>query len=264
MQYGKVYREMTIVNIKKVLLAPEIASNMKHPVLNGRVKEILIKDLLEPYLYPNMGICTGVIIDSKGNQSKQIDIIIYDKKVLAPLTLSAIEGAIPAESVLATIEVKSMLTNSEMTKSFKNALSVKNLVYDFDDISLTNKFNQHLALLSLDYYIGQRKEEEFNKIAQLGLIEHPSCFIFAFDTKLSEKSINVKLNEFTINNEPTINSLCIANNLTFNLYNSSDYECVKNDGEFENVISFIIAVMRKCNKLSQERIVLPLEKYLEK
>ena len=124
---NKLYRGAVLTNIHKAIKAAENAKSYDHRGLKGRAREIFVANLLEPYLYPTLGICTGIVIDSEDHQSKQIDVIIYDKQIVPPLLLTEAEGIIPYESVLATIEVKTKLTCTELKKSIKNAISVKQL-----------------------------------------------------------------------------------------------------------------------------------------
>jgi hypothetical protein len=85
-------------------------------------------------LSPNVGTCTGIIVDSSGGSSLQIDIIMYDKTLIPSLMFTGEEGIVPIESVLATVEVKSTLTRDELKKSIKNAHSVKNLNANFSEV----------------------------------------------------------------------------------------------------------------------------------
>src|SRR5579862_202739 len=96
--------------IELALSQSEDASELTHPGLKGRAREVFIKDLLTPFLSPNLGTCTGVVVDSHGGSSEQIDIIIYDKTLIPSLLFTGEDGVVPFESVLATIEVKSELT----------------------------------------------------------------------------------------------------------------------------------------------------------
>lgn len=135
---NKLYQELVISNIQKALKDYEAAENYNHPGLKGRAREIFVTNLLKPFLNPTFGICTGIVIDSNNNQSKQIDIIIYDKNVLPPSMLNDNEGIIPIESVLATIEVKTNLDSEELSNSIENARSIKFLKPKFKRTNIKN------------------------------------------------------------------------------------------------------------------------------
>lgn len=60
----------------------------------------------------HFGVGSGVVEDYKGRQSKQTDIIIYDKRLMQPVLLAGDRGIFPIDSVLCVIEVKSELKAS--------------------------------------------------------------------------------------------------------------------------------------------------------
>src|SRR5579864_8403183 len=50
-----------------------------HPGEQGRFNESVVRELLEEFLPKRYSFGTGFVIDSTGQQSRQCDIIIYDK-----------------------------------------------------------------------------------------------------------------------------------------------------------------------------------------
>jgi len=121
---------MVEASIRRALDVAAEAAHLDHDGLRGRAREIFVNDMLTPLLYPTMGTCTGVVIDSEGRQSGQTDVIVFDRRIVPPLLVSASEGMIPAESVLFTIEVKSRLDYGELVKSVKWGCSMKALAFD--------------------------------------------------------------------------------------------------------------------------------------
>lgn len=128
------YTKLAESIIQFALSRSEAASELMHSGIRGRAREIFSKDLLSPFLSPNIGTCTGIIVDSSGGSSLQIDIIIYDKTLIPSLMFTGEEGIVPIESVLATVEVKSILTSDELKKSIINSHSVKNLNANFAEV----------------------------------------------------------------------------------------------------------------------------------
>ncbi|MBI4559216.1 MAG: hypothetical protein HY706_16650 [Candidatus Hydrogenedentes bacterium] len=128
------YTKLAESIIHFALSRSESASELAHPGLRGRAREIFARDLLTPFLSPNIGVCTGIVVDSRGGSSRQIDIIIYDKTLIPSLMFTGEEGIVPIESVLATVEVKSTLTRDEVKKSIQNAHSVKTLDAHFAEV----------------------------------------------------------------------------------------------------------------------------------
>jgi len=91
---------------------------VQHTGLRGRLRELLINNILTPWLPPYVLTGTGTIIEAKNlkRESTQDDIILFDK-TLAPQILgssSANEGIFLYNNVLARIEVKSTVTRGFM------------------------------------------------------------------------------------------------------------------------------------------------------
>lgn len=108
------------------MASAKAAADLQHAGVKGAIREALIADLFRPLLPADFGVSTGVLISSDDKQSAQQDIVVFDRRVLPPLLLEG-PALIPVESALATIEVKSCLTASELRSAQANALTVRNL-----------------------------------------------------------------------------------------------------------------------------------------
>jgi len=111
----------------------EKSSLIDHSLLKGQHREqIVVEQYLKKYLPRKYGISSGIVIDSYGNQSKQQDIIIYDKFNTMHLSGENRDDDeqlyIPIENVFAVIEVKSNLTNEEVADVVEKFESVNRLV----------------------------------------------------------------------------------------------------------------------------------------
>jgi hypothetical protein len=85
---------------------------------DGRAKEVLA--FLEKRLPATYGLCFGTeIVDFADARSGETDIVIYDKA--RNCLLSEKPNLLPAEALLAVIEVKSRLTKAELRKCFASA-----------------------------------------------------------------------------------------------------------------------------------------------
>lgn len=116
-------REAALVAISKV------PANAGHPLHKGTPREAFIKEFLENHLPSNVSIGTGEIIDSNAeiNQHRnQFDIVIY-KRNYPKLDFGGGISGFLIESVIATIEVKSLLTSQELKKAVKAAHNAKQL-----------------------------------------------------------------------------------------------------------------------------------------
>lgn len=119
------YRKIAKSIIEFALAQSAAATELPHAGFRGRVREIFVRNLLTPFLSPNVGTCTGVVVDSEGGCSRQVDVIVYDRNLIPSLMFTGEEGIVPIESVLATVEVKSRLTKDELVSAIRNAHSVK-------------------------------------------------------------------------------------------------------------------------------------------
>lgn len=102
-------------------------ASVSHSATRGAGHEQIWGRWLERYLPTRYSVGTGFVIDSKGQQSLQQDIILFDRQY-SPLLLNK-DGIlfVPAEAVYAIIEVKSNLGNAELKDAAKKIASVKAL-----------------------------------------------------------------------------------------------------------------------------------------
>jgi len=93
----------------------------------GRFREAVLSEFLRPFLPPRYGLSSGEIFSSDGEQSAQIDIVIYDDIFSTILFRDKPDQLFPAESVFGSIEVKSYLSADELRTASANIRSVKSL-----------------------------------------------------------------------------------------------------------------------------------------
>lgn len=107
----------------------EARSAIPHALSKGQALEESLRTFLRQQLPASIGITTGLIFDSCGAFSKQLDVILYDVATTPMIFESPEHGTrvVPAEGVIAVIEVKTRLRPSMLDDIFANASSVKNL-----------------------------------------------------------------------------------------------------------------------------------------
>lgn len=115
-------------------IAEEMSSSFKtmasvsHAPTRGGGHESIWCEWLRKYLPQRYSVSPGFIIDSKGNQSLQQDLIVFDRQY-SPLLLNKDEVLfVPAEAVYAVVEVKSNLTPAELRDALKKIASAKELL----------------------------------------------------------------------------------------------------------------------------------------
>lgn len=132
---------------------------LSQPGLKGESFEEIFRKFLRDYLPKSLDISTGILIDSKGNQSRQLDVIISDTAKTPIFFSSGKIRVIPVECVYTIIEVKSYLNAQELTKVFINMKSVRNLVKTAfiksvgPIISTLNLYGREWEIWPINYYV---------------------------------------------------------------------------------------------------------------
>ncbi len=93
----------------------EEATQFKHKTLRGGEREQGVRQFLNDQLPSRLKVITGEAIDRFGNTSSQLDVMVYDSALNSPFAGES-SGLLPAEALLAIVEVKTKLTRSEWKK----------------------------------------------------------------------------------------------------------------------------------------------------
>jgi len=218
-----------ITKIEGAIAEAKRASDLDHTYLIGRVREIVVQNLIRPLLSSRFDIATGKITDSNGNHSTETDIIIYSKELIPPLMFTSDFGLIPKESVFAVIEVKSKLTKEEIRKTIENFKKLDNL-----------KMNS-------GFYSSDSHESQERKIP--GIIKS----IFAFDTDLTEKTDIERMKETLIEmnlNIPNFSSFCVVKKgyWTFDHMVNKNWKNISPSDEFDEIISYLSSLVNGLNQ----------------
>jgi hypothetical protein len=108
----------------------KIPSNSGHSLHKGTPREAFIREFLESHLSENVAIGTGEIIDANsrpGMPRNQFDIVVY-KKNYPKLDFGGGINGFLIESVISTIEVKSVLTQIDLEQAINAAICSKTLI----------------------------------------------------------------------------------------------------------------------------------------
>jgi len=113
-------------NREALLKYSKMVSIAEHTGNLGTAREAIISSFLEENLPQFIQYHSGEIFDSEENRSGQIDIVLHP--ITAPkLHLYGAINLFPAETVLATMEVKSMLNKKAVYEALGNCNKVKAL-----------------------------------------------------------------------------------------------------------------------------------------
>lgn len=114
---------------RSIIEMARIQNAAGHSLHKGTPREIFIKNFLENHLGKTVSFGTGEILDFESKPKKprnQHDIVIY-RNEFPKLDFHGGITAFLAESVVATIEVKSTLTYGRLKSSIQSAMTCKNL-----------------------------------------------------------------------------------------------------------------------------------------
>jgi hypothetical protein len=99
---------------KQLWIEFEKSNAFTHRGVKGAAREGSIASFLQAHLPERFAVTTGQAIDSQDRESTQLDLIVYDRNLSAPLLRGTDRGdLVPAEALLAVIEAKSRLTKTE-------------------------------------------------------------------------------------------------------------------------------------------------------
>ena len=98
-----------------------------HPVTKGDASERVWLDLLKTYLPRRYQAETAHVVDSAGNFSQQIDIVIFDRQYSPFIFHFEGQMIVPAESVYAAFEAKQTINAGQVAYAQEKVASVRTL-----------------------------------------------------------------------------------------------------------------------------------------
>lgn len=123
------YRSQLKRSVEKALTRYADSGDLDHPGLKGRVREIAVRDIIEPLLFEHLKTGTGQLTDHKGNVSAQVDCAVYSTRHLPPILFEQGLGLFPVDATLFAVEIKSRLSSDELRRAAKVARSFRKLIY---------------------------------------------------------------------------------------------------------------------------------------
>jgi hypothetical protein len=104
-----------------------VRATFGHPGTKGNANEAVWLELLEKYLPKRYQAATAHIVDSHGNFSQQIDVVVFDRQYSPFIFNYQGETIIPAESVYAVFEAKQTANAKLVTYAQEKVASVRKL-----------------------------------------------------------------------------------------------------------------------------------------
>lgn len=101
--------------------------SVTHSGVLGEVNENRFIDALRRYLPRRYAVETGIVLDSLGKTSDQMDVIVYDNQYTPTLLDQENHRFVPAEAVYAVFEVKPAIDKAYLEYAADKAASVRKL-----------------------------------------------------------------------------------------------------------------------------------------
>jgi hypothetical protein len=121
------FRTSFVLKCKAAVAEARAAGALEHPGIKGAVREILVGKMIEPILTPEVKIGTGQLVSYTGEISPQVDVVLYNPSIMPRVVFDAALGLFPVESVLYSLEVKSILSKQLLKKSISDAREIRKL-----------------------------------------------------------------------------------------------------------------------------------------
>lgn len=155
-------------------------------------------EFLRDYLPKFIDVSSGFIVDAGGNQSKQLDVILFDANKAPKFFQKENIRVLPVECVYAVIEVKAKLTIQELQGVFGNMMSVRRLEKKAYVRGTDNPMNAIMTAHNI-----------YDRIWEIWPVHY---FVFAFDSVSLENIVSALMNKITSDNlQPwtRIDSVCV-------------------------------------------------------
>ena len=122
---SEVFKAVLDSAARQLHIASSEASAFKHTGIRGDERAAALANFLRQHLPSNIGVSKGEAIDFRDRRTGQLDILIYDADMCAPISSQSENVLVPAESLLAVIEVKTTLTQNDLNGCFVAARKVR-------------------------------------------------------------------------------------------------------------------------------------------
>jgi hypothetical protein len=100
---------------------------LAHPGSKGSASESVWLELLQTYLPHRYQAASAYVVDSQGNFSDQIDVVVFDRQYSPFIFRYQGQTIVPAESVYAVFEAKQSISAGEVSYAQKKVGSVRRL-----------------------------------------------------------------------------------------------------------------------------------------
>ncbi len=166
----------------------------------GSAREVPTRKKLEQLLPRGIAVGSGCVIDSFGNTSQQIDVILYERDICPEYSINDDPATTyyPCEGVIAVGEIKSEMSSSELKDVFDKSASVRRLrryVGPLEDSSTQSLSGYPFRKYGSPLTFGGAESEEYSQETKSS--DQIYCFSLAGSFKLVSETICQKYVEFS-------------------------------------------------------------------
>ena len=164
----------------------------KHDIDLDAPREAFIREVLELFLPSSYAIGSGLVVDSKGQNSRKMDLVIY-RRDFPLLNLPGGSDRFLYESVLATIEVRPKLVRKTLFDALDACASLSELDPAISEAALANLAEKNDLVRNAK---GEFVHEDPLLTARFNLVGRPPSFIYGFNgfkTSFSQLAENIEV-----------------------------------------------------------------------
>lgn len=125
--HSDVFRAVLDEAARKLALSSHEATAFKHPGIRGDERAASLAEFLRNHLPGDFDVTKGEAIDFKDARTGQLDLVVYDRSGSSPILIGSENILLPCESLYIVIEVKTTLTQDELSKAYRSAIKVRSL-----------------------------------------------------------------------------------------------------------------------------------------
>lgn len=107
-----------------------------HNTTKGNENEESVRSIIRSFIPDRYRVGSGIIIDSFGGRSRQVDIVIYDSYTYPTIFGVSSIALFPVETVIAAIEIKTYFDNAKLLEVIENCTSIRKLRHYCDKITI--------------------------------------------------------------------------------------------------------------------------------
>ncbi len=152
-------------------LVEAVRDLVNHKLTKGVEAELALADLLRAVLPLRFSAGKGFLIDTCGRQSRELDLVVVDSINTARLFDFRAFEIVPIEAALACIEIKTVLTKSDLDDTFEKFQSIQEMEFFTERIVVPWSRPTREAGISFS------------------TTSRPELVLFAYETSLSDKAI---------------------------------------------------------------------------